>query len=108
MNLGRPISSADDLLSQNIRRTYRRGILVYFLVRTEELVSGPLEDYFTENKAARPWFISSYSPFVKPVSISCIAQIKFSLLKYLLERTFGCSWHLQKVHRPVLVDILVL
>jgi len=44
-----------------------------------------LEDYFTRNKAARSWFISTYSPFVKPVSISCIEQIKFSPLKYLLE-----------------------
>jgi hypothetical protein len=49
------------------------------------MVTGPLEDYFTRNKAARSWFISSYSPFVKPVAISCIDQIKFSPLKYLLE-----------------------
>jgi hypothetical protein len=59
--------------------------LVYFPVCTEELAFGPLEDYFTGNKAARPWFISSYSPFVEPVSISCIAQIKSSPLKCQLE-----------------------
>jgi hypothetical protein len=58
---------------------YQRGILVFLPVHAEELVSRPLEDYFTGNKAALLWIISffSSSPFVKPISTSCIAQIKF-------------------------------